>query len=198
MRVCVVCCGGGGSFSCLHQGLVLNSAPQLEGLFSFLSPRPVYWTPALLHSFLVAPHLNCLGGGATAATSTARLWAAQVPPGLTQPVVTNPFKDGTRPWPAKSFSVHQQHFKNKQKGTPSLSPSAHVLSESGALFSGPVSPSDSVFVLRFDSLKPISTGMESPVLICCSNKSQTADCTERALSHYAPHETARQQNDTPR
>lgn len=43
----------------------------------------------------------------------------------------------------------------------------------------------------------ISTGTKSPALICCSNKSQTEDCAERALSHYAPHETARQQNHTP-
>lgn len=42
------------------------------------------------------------------------------------------------------------------------------------------------------SQKPISTGMKSPALICCSDKGQTADCMEWALSHYARHETARQ------
>lgn len=46
------------------------------------------------------------------------------------------------------------------------------------------------------SPEPISAGIKSPALICCSDKGQTADCVELALSNYAPHETARQQNDT--
>lgn len=42
---------------------------------------------------------------------------------------------------------------------------------------------------RLTPAEPISTGMKSPALICCSDKGQTADCVEWALSHYAPHET---------
>lgn len=51
--------------------------------------------------------------------------------------------------------------------------------------------------LIWPSPEPISAGIKSPAVICCSDKGQTADCVELALSNYAPHETARQPNDTP-
>lgn len=111
-------------------------------------------------------------------------------------------KDSMRACPLQSPSEHKHQFEGAQKQTPEalMQKMAPFFLDAPGPALNPPPPSTLRLCVRVPSgpaETKISPGMKSPALICCSNRSQTEGCTERPLSHYAPHEPARQQQRTP-
>lgn len=104
-------------------------------------------------------------------------------------------KDSMRACPLQSPSEHKHQFEGAQKQTPEalMQKMAPFFLDAPGPALNPPPPSTLRLCVRVPSgpaETKISPGMKSPALICCSNRSQTEGCTERPLSHYAPHEPA--------